>query len=130
MRRFVSSIVLGFALVVQPGAAENFSLNRIQIAEIEKAVKRKLKDPDSAKFNSIRAYPKENQMYTVCGFVNAKNSYGGYGGDMPFVTTLAMSKHIKTGKLVPFALHVSIGANDFEARWILKQCLEGGVNLM
>lgn len=39
-------------------------------------VRAQLKDPDSAKFKGV----KESSPGYVCGFVNAKNSYGGYIG--------------------------------------------------
>ena len=47
-----------------------------------------LKDPDSAKFYGIYAIQKPDQPRpSVCGFVNAKNSYGGYVGKTPFLAT-------------------------------------------
>jgi hypothetical protein len=45
-------------------------------AAIEK-VKAQLKDPDSAKFRDIKPLDDKG---SVCGWVNAKNSYGGYTG--------------------------------------------------
>lgn len=45
-----------------------------------------LKDPDSAKFYGIYAVQKPGQPRpSVCGFVNAKNSYGGYSGKTMFL---------------------------------------------
>lgn len=44
------------------------------------AVKAKLTDPDSAKFRDIRKIGDKS----YCGWVNAKNSYGGYIGDQLF----------------------------------------------
>jgi hypothetical protein len=46
------------------------------IALAHERVKDMLKDPDSARFRSEFV----THDGTVCGFVNAKNSYGGYGG--------------------------------------------------
>lgn len=45
----------------------------------ESLVKDTLKDPDSAKFDSFFRDFGENSGY-VCGYVNAKNSYGAYTG--------------------------------------------------
>lgn len=43
-----------------------------------------LKDPDSAQFSDLVAL--QNGMDTVvCGFVNAKNGYGGYSGRQGFI---------------------------------------------
>lgn len=43
-------------------------------------VKAKLKDPDSAKFHGV----KRRGPMDYCGWVNAKNSFGGYEGDSVF----------------------------------------------
>lgn len=40
----------------------------------------RMKDPDSIKFRSVMATPA-----IVCGFYNAKNSFGAYAGFEPFV---------------------------------------------
>lgn len=45
------------------------------------AVKTQLKDPDSAKFRGVKEY---SPGYW-CGWVNAKNSYGGYSGYSVFM---------------------------------------------
>lgn len=45
----------------------------------ESVVRGSLKDPDSAKFESFYHKVGDNDGY-VCGYVNAKNSYGGYTG--------------------------------------------------
>lgn len=46
------------------------------------AVRAHLKDPDSAQFRGLHT---RNDVY-LCGEVNARNSYGGYGGFKEFVT--------------------------------------------
>lgn len=46
-----------------------------------------LKDPDSAKFTDVRVFRFESmdRVYeATCGYLNAKNSYGGYVGEKPF----------------------------------------------
>jgi hypothetical protein len=45
------------------------------------ALKSSLKDPDSAKISNVKVSAAGK---TVCGLVNAKNSYGGYSGDSVF----------------------------------------------
>lgn len=45
--------------------------------QVKTYVRGSLKDPDSAKFQDLKAYAKEQ---VACGKVNAKNSYGGYTG--------------------------------------------------
>lgn len=49
-------------------------------------VREMLKDPESAQFSNI--YVTQNGgSPSVCGFVNAKNSYGGYVGKIRFVAS-------------------------------------------
>lgn len=53
-------------------------------------VKQTLKDPDAAQFSNIYATvldPDQEEGPSVCGTVNAKNSYGGYAGDVRFLVT-------------------------------------------
>ncbi|MDD3467904.1 MAG: hypothetical protein PHE67_12210 [Campylobacterales bacterium] len=50
-------------------------------ARAQIAVEKSLKDPDSAKFSNIKVFDNN----TVCGEVNAKNSFGGYTGGTLFV---------------------------------------------
>ncbi|MES0168205.1 hypothetical protein NKJ87_19820 [Mesorhizobium sp. M0027] len=57
-------------------------------AQVELGMRRRLKDPDSAKFGPIRASGRVwngRKEIVVCGFVNSKNSFGGYTGALPYV---------------------------------------------
>ena len=54
------------------------------IDRAEKAIRSLLKDPDSGKFTEA-AFNKKTGA--VCGNVNAKNSYGGYVGFLPYIVT-------------------------------------------
>ena len=56
-----------------------------QVTETEKRktiefVISRLKDPESARFAEIWALQGSNGNRSICGLVNAKNSYGGYTG--------------------------------------------------
>lgn len=48
----------------------------------EDAVRAELREPESAQFEAVHTYPSRN---IVCGFVNARNGFGGYAGRSPFV---------------------------------------------
>jgi hypothetical protein len=52
-------------------------------AQIE--VRKNLKDPESARFAGVRVHRSKAGIAAVCGSVNAKNGFGGYGGDKDFV---------------------------------------------
>jgi hypothetical protein len=61
------------------------------------SVKKMLKDPDSARFDSWTAWPKPGSppagmvynpgdvYFTASGMVNAKNGFGEYGGNEPYL---------------------------------------------
>lgn len=60
-------------------------LTQKQIEVVKSGVRMKLKDPESARFDrSFVSAKDEKGLVTVCGYVNSKNSYGGYVGDTPF----------------------------------------------
>lgn len=55
------------------------------ITEAKIQVAMKMKDPESARFTDLIATPPdEHGKVTVCGWINAKNSYGGYTGYTAF----------------------------------------------
>lgn len=54
-------------------------------AVYEPAIKEELKDPDSAKFYWPYYFSRESNGFLTCGYLNAKNSYGGYSGKTPVV---------------------------------------------
>ena len=56
------------------------------IAGAMSSIKRKLVDPDSARFRNVRAYPQDSGTTAVCGEVNAKNRAGGYNGYQRFIS--------------------------------------------
>lgn len=50
----------------------------------QKVVQDHLKDPESAQFAQVIAY-RSGKKLTICGLVNARNGFGGYGGPKPFI---------------------------------------------
>ncbi len=86
--------------VESPGLAR-ISLSPGIEAAAEKAVNQNLKDPDSSKFSNLVAYQKDPHMIAVCGFVNAKNSYGGYVGATPFFAYVDVGVNGKAGLYFP-----------------------------
>ena|ERR1017187_3912745 len=52
-------------------------------------VKLNLRDPESARFRFVRAYRgttgNDSAVVTICGYVNAKNAFGGYAGEAKFL---------------------------------------------
>ncbi len=52
------------------------------------AIRRTLKDPESAKFYDVATIKVGGSPYAVCGYVNAKNSFGAYTGPRRFYIPL------------------------------------------
>jgi hypothetical protein len=57
-----------------------------------------LKDPDSAKYSDLVLYRDQSGdddlagHYSLCGYVNAKNGFGGYSGPQGFVSSAFFKK--------------------------------------
>lgn len=59
-------------------------LTQAQIEAVQASVRRVLRDPESARFGNMVAAQSSQGPLTVCGWVNAKNGFGGYTGDEPY----------------------------------------------
>ncbi len=78
-----------------------------------------LKDPDSAKFGpKFSASSSGGEAITVCGLVNAKNSYGGYTGMKPFLGLLS-------GKTNSFYVK-NVASNEIETTAAHQTCEQFG----
>jgi hypothetical protein len=79
----MKTIIVASLFLYSTTAICEVSMSSIQkeklISEKQQVISAKLKDPDSAKFRNVFI---SNLTYepTVCGEINAKNSYGAYGG--------------------------------------------------
>lgn len=93
-------------------------LTAADVALVQEGVRESLKDPDSARFGSMAAARLPGGGLFVCGFVNAKNSFGGYTGDQLFNGLLSQG--------VAF-LPVKIASGDIENQAVRQVCAESGV---
>jgi hypothetical protein len=110
-----ASVVLGsFTL----GALAE-TLTREEILKVISSVKGILKDPNSAQFGDKIYLARSSGKLTVCGTVNARNSYGGYSGYSPFIVVF------EPGTL-PDAAVGSIQNNGFENPIVIL-CRQAGV---
>lgn len=82
----VGTVGLGLLLQIAPAAAAGveYQLSADEIAMVQADIRMQLKDPDSAKFGGMAAARQRNNTVTVCGWVNAKNSFGGFTGFLPY----------------------------------------------
>lgn len=67
------------------------TLSKADVEFVQTIIKRKLKDPDSAKFEGLEGWTTTTGHAFVCGWVNAKNGFGGYTGRKPFMASLTRS---------------------------------------
>ena len=114
-----------------PGSQPNSTVSRLitltddQAEYVHQGVRNALKDPDSAIFGRIiaGALDDSHASLTVCGWVNAKNSFGGYTGGKPFIGTVE-------GVFIETAFTLSdIGDTDTEALAVLIVCDHYGLSL-
>ncbi|NVJ95660.1 MAG: hypothetical protein HWD91_08740 [Marivivens sp.] len=69
-------------------SVERFNLNATSERSLKEAVSNSLKDPDSARFGNYTAFhtiADGQQVDVVCGYVNGRNSFGGYTGMTPYI---------------------------------------------
>ncbi|KUM25201.1 hypothetical protein AU467_04260 [Mesorhizobium loti] len=119
---FTACVVFASAAVAQ----EAYELNDGEQAAIKRGVSLQLKDPDSAKFGPIKAVPYpgvEEGVVLACGFVNAKNGFGGYAGETPFVGVLATYR--LTGQ-AEFVLK-EIGGAETDSAAVISYCKSQGI---
>ncbi|MDR9772082.1 hypothetical protein RJJ65_05300 [Rhizobium hidalgonense] len=79
-------------------------------------MKERLKDPDSARFSGFNAMVSDKGSITVCGFVNAKNSIGGYTGRSPFMGVV-----IRNTSFAKFFI-ISMGSSGSDERVTRMMC--------
>ncbi|MER8522711.1 hypothetical protein NKH56_25560 [Mesorhizobium sp. M1076] len=119
---FAASIGLASAAVAQ----EAYELNEIELAAIKRSVSLQLKDPDSVKFGPIKAVPYpgvQEGVVLACGLVNAKNGFGGYAGETPFVGVLATYRQTAQAE---FVLR-EIGGAETDSAAIISYCKSQGI---
>ncbi len=104
-----------------PSDYKQVALDAKDIASIREGVRRSLRDPDSARFGAIFATQKPGQAMFVCGYVNARNGFGGYSGDMPFVGV--MSRIVAK----PTFLLNSVASTPLQAKVNFDFCAEKGI---
>lgn len=103
----------------RPTPSSPYALSPSEVAATQAGVRSFLKDPYSAMFSGrILAARHTDGTITACGLVNAKNSYGGYTGDGPYIAT------IRDGAVVDAAT-----GTGRDAQFVVQLCRERGVQI-
>jgi hypothetical protein len=116
-------LLLGVVLLV-PRSTQARELTKLEKSAIVHAMHETLKDPDSMRLKWMPFI--ENSKSVYCSLVNARNSYGGYTGFVPY---LAYLNHGTNGL---FAYIVGIGTDEEDSsssHAIIKVCAENGYDL-
>lgn len=100
-----------------------YTLSQEDIDAVKKGVQDSLKDPLSALFGErmVAARANDFQFIAVCGTVNARNSFGGYTGDKPFMGRLLPSTFAGSGGKTVFVVE-SMGGQDFDNSFTRSKC--------
>lgn len=88
------------------------------MAAVKRDLPKALKDPESARFGSMSGSRGNDGTTYVCGYVNAKNSFGGYTGEQPFIGTLFEQSGITT------FLTIDVGGDEIK-RNVTRQFCQG-----
>lgn len=94
------------SMPVQPGPYDDKVKQWTWIAISQDGIRKKLKDPASAKFEDV-FFSKSGGSPVACGRVNSKNGFGGYTGFQRFVAA---------GEVVGF-LEEEAGPGEFASLW-------------
>lgn len=116
----LAACVVLSACQTQPAPQEIYTpkeLTAAQVTAVQNGVRGALKDPESARFGSIVAGTNSKGTIISCGWVNAKNSFGGYTGEKPFMGVLT------SGGFAP----VAVGGDRNEVEVTMRMCARGGL---
>lgn len=109
-------------IIGPPVATTNYELTASDRKAVEDGVKTQLKDPTSPLFGSMMGRATPEGSVIVCGQVNAKNSYGGYTGNKPFIGML-----VQQGKREAVFAPTGMGGSDIENTSTGMMCAKYGI---
>lgn len=95
------------------------SLNPGQTAAVRTFIVRMMKDPESVRHGRIVAGREPSGRLLICGEINAKNSYGGYTGMLPYVV------HMNGSQISLY----SIASRPELAEYVYPLCTKRGLHI-
>ena len=102
---------------------ELVTLSAEQQQQVRVGTAKRLKDPEAARFGKFGASRAKDGSITVCGYVNGKNSYGGYTGYSPFMGMFLAPPNGRTYEVV------KIAHGDTERQAVFIVCGQAGAPL-
>lgn len=117
MRKSIAGIACLFlAACVTTGPTTPYSLSSAEVQTVQSAIQYQMKEPTSAQFRDIQGAKLASGEVLICGWVNGRNSFGGYTGFMPFAGRLNGS----------FSLGL-LAADNSDANVVAHQCRQAGM---
>ena len=95
------------------------------IAVAQATIRKALGDPDSAKFGEIIGGRNSKGLLFVCGWVNAKDRFGGYTGMLPF-NGVVLERRAGSPSRKPVEF-VPTGLGDSDNERVLMSCKDKGL---
>ena len=95
------------------------TLSDAEIVSVQTGIQSFRKDLDAPRFRGFRAARSADGQIYVCGWMNSRNSHGGYSEEQPFIGTLF------GGQFVPDRL----GKDQAQASTIFSECQRRGVGI-
>ena len=95
-------------------------LNAAEKTKIIQAIKQNLKDPNSALFKLGKV---DQEISQYCGMVNAKNSYGGYTGDVPFLAAISRDSTSVNATLIALG---TVDPESAKSEAVYSMCANSG----
>ncbi|WP_412479917.1 hypothetical protein [Azonexus sp. IMCC34839] len=83
LRKFVAVFAISTLLAI-PVVAQQGGKYSAFVAKAKYQLTRDFKDPSSAQYRNAAVYKNSDGKISLCGEVNAKNSFGAYIGFVPF----------------------------------------------
>jgi len=125
----ISTLLMsGCAASLQPAAnVRPLTLSAEQQKEVHQGVQRALKDPGSAQFGEASAVIDDKGLITVCGYVNARNSFGGYTGQKRYIGMLADSTNASTKKRFMAFSVAAMGGGQADDFAVNETCQKAGI---
>lgn len=114
-------IALAGLLAAVPAASADMPNDALKEA-IRKEVKNELRDPESARFSWLPMQSTE----AYCGYVNARNGFGGYAGKALFMVLLFDGRD---GPVPSPAFLADPNPESSRHRALAEQCLKAGISL-
>lgn len=124
----IGALISGCQTAPEPNQKfkQRYDLTEADKSAILSALRREVRDPSSVIAGDYNAGFDEKGVASVCGWVNAKNGFGGYTGNVPYSGVLATNVR---GERVFAVTGLAGTPNETKALAILIMCQREGLPL-